>query len=549
MKKNLTLFVYLPLMLGAALAVGLIGGQYFSGSNGISVPGGNGSSYNKVLDILNYIETEYVDTVDRRELTDDAVVSILDELDPHSVYIPAEEFHQMNDPLMGKFEGIGVQFTMQQDTIMVLHVIPGGPSEKAGLKDGDRIVEVDGESVAGKKLSTMDVMRYLKGDKGTKVIVGVHRRGFDALLPFTIIRDVIPTYSIDISFMPEDEIGYIRLSRFSVTTAREFRSAMDDLLDDGMKKLILDLRGNSGGYLDAAISLSDELLPDDKLIVYTEGRARPKRFFYATEKGSFETQPLVILIDESSASASEILAGAIQDNDRGIIAGRRSFGKGLVQEQLNLPDGSGLRLTVARYYSPTGRCIQRSYDDGKEAYQMDFIERFHSGQMMSPDSIDFPDSLKYTTAGGKTVYGGGGIMPDVFIPVDKDERYSFYNKLLNRGLIYQYAFDYADRNRPKLLEYGDYKAFDRDYVFGDDLMLDFLRYAEEEGIEMNEEGLDFAEEKIRSLMEAYIARNIFGDEGFYPLYLEIDHTFQKALELIRDKSMTADFVEAGRQQG
>lgn len=549
MNRKLSIFLFIPLLIGAALAAGLIGGKHLSDSSNDTFSGQSRSAYNKIQDILNYIDKEYVDSVDRNDLTDEAVIALLKDLDPHSVYIPAEEFDQMNDPLLGKFEGIGVQFTMQEDTIMVLHVIAGGPSEKAGLKDGDRIVEVEGEVVAGKKLSTLDVMRYLKGDKGTKVEVNVKRRGFPDLIPFTIVRDVIPTSSIDISFLPEENVGYIRLSRFSMTTAGEFRDALEELREDGMEKLILDLRGNSGGFLDAAISLADELLPDDKLIVYTEGRARPRRFFYATGEGSFETQPLIILIDEGSASASEILAGAIQDNDRGLIVGRRSFGKGLVQEQLNLPDGSGVRLTVARYYSPTGRCIQRPYEEGTDAYHEDFMARFHSGQMMSPDSIDFPDSLKYTTPGGKIVYGGGGIMPDVFIPVEKDERFGYYNLLVNRGLIYQFAFNYSDRHRPELLEYGDAETFATVFRVDEEMMEDLIRFAEEEGVDTDEEGESFAREKIRSLMKAYIARNIFGDEGFYPLYLEIDRTYQKALDLIHQNGITADFVREGRNQG
>lgn len=525
----------MPLLLGAVLAVGLLAGQYLSQHQGGTQPrivsqGG----YDKIQDVLNYINNAYVDTVNPLQLSEDAIVALLSELDPHSVFIPAEEFHQMNDPLLGKFEGIGVQFNMQEDTIMVLHVIPGGPSEKAGLQDGDRIVKVDGEVVAGKKLNTMDVMRLLKGDKGSIVELDIARRGFEELIPFTLVRDVIPTYSIDISFMPEPGIGYIRLSRFSMTTTQEFTASLEKLLDQGMNDLILDLRGNSGGYLDAAIAMADELLEAGKLIVYTEGRARPRRFFYATEKGRFETQGIYILIDEGSASASEILAGAIQDNDRGWIVGRRSFGKGLVQEQLNFPDGSGVRLTVARYYTPTGRSIQRPYENGSREYHDDLMERFHGGEMTNPDSIHNVDSLQYVTPEGKIVYGGGGISPDVFVGLEQDERFRFYNELIQRGLIYRFAFQYADKQRPVLLAYGDHQAFAKKFQIREALFNDFLTYCREEGLEDDPEGLAFGQQRIKELMKAYIARNVHGDEGFYPIYLKMDTVYLRALEMIKD---------------
>jgi carboxyl-terminal processing protease len=524
-----------PLLLGAVLGLGLLAGQYLSRNHTASAQQvGIQGAYDKIQDVLNYISNAYVDTVNPARLSEDAIVALLTELDPHSVFIPAEDYHTMNDPLLGKFEGIGVQFNMQEDTIMVLHVIPGGPSEKAGLQDGDRIVKVDGETVAGKNLSTMDVMRLLKGDKGSIVELDIARRGFEDLIPFTIVRDVIPTYSIDISFMPEAGIGYIRLSRFSMTTVKEFSSALDKLMDEGMEKLILDLRGNSGGYLDAAIALADELLEAGKLIVYTEGRARPKRFFYATEKGRFKNQELCILIDEGSASASEIVAGAVQDNDRGMILGRRSFGKGLVQEQLNFPDGSGVRLTVARYYTPTGRSIQRPYENGSREYHADLMARFHGGEMSNPDSIHNVDSLQYVTPEGKIVYGGGGISPDVFVGLEQDERYRYYNQLVQRGLIYRFAFQYTDKERPRLLEFGDHQAFTSRFQIRDALFNDFLEFCRKEGLEVDPEGLDFGRERIKGLMKAYIARNVYGDEGFYPIYLKMDTVYLKALEMIMD---------------
>jgi carboxyl-terminal processing protease len=548
MKKNARIYLFLPLLLGLALAIGLIGGRYLDHIVPQGMLSSSPSGFNKIQDILNYIEKEYVDSVDRETLTDDAIVALLNDLDPHSAYIPVQEYDQVNDPLIGKFEGIGVQFNMPDDTIMVVQVIPGGPSEKVGLRAGDRIVTVDGEDVAGKSLSTLDVMRRLKGDKGTRVELGIRRRGYDEVLPFTVIRDVIPQYSIDISYMPEPGIGYIRLSRFSMTTADEFNTSLDELKDKGMQKLILDLRGNSGGLLDAAIALADEFLPDDKLIVYTEGRARPRRFAYATGRGDWETQPLILLIDEGSASASEILAGAIQDNDRGLIMGRRSFGKGLVQEQLQLPDGSGLRLTVARYYSPTGRCIQRPYDKGSDAYEMDLMDRFHGGEMETPDSLPVNDSLKYTTPAGKVVYGGGGITPDVFVGLEKDERLKYYNQLINRGLLYGFAFDFTDNRRDQLARFKDLNSFDKGFKVDASLLQELTDYAAKEGLPLDAEGFAYARQRISDLMKAYIARNLLGDRSFYPLYLKTDKVFLRALQEMRANGATADFVVKGRAQ-
>ncbi|HRY99777.1 MAG TPA: S41 family peptidase [Bacteroidales bacterium] len=548
MKSHTRIYLYLPLLLALALAIGLLGGRYLDRLSPNGLLSGNPSGISKLQDILNYIEKEYVDSVDRETLTEDAIVALLRDLDPHSAYIPAREYDQVNDPLMGKFEGIGVQFNMPEDTILIIQVIPGGPSEKAGLMAGDRIVTVDGEAVAGKSLTTLDVMRRLKGDKGTRVELEISRRGYADLLPYTIIRDVIPQHSIDISYLPEPGIGYVRLSRFSMTTAEEFDQALKDLKADGMRKLILDLRGNSGGFLDAAIALADEFLPDDQLIVYTEGRARPRRFAYATAAGDWETQPLILLIDEGSASASEILAGAIQDNDRGLILGRRSFGKGLVQEQLQLPDGSGLRLTVARYYSPTGRCIQRPYDQGADAYAMEIMDRFHGGEMESNDSLPVNDSLKYTTPGGKVVYGGGGISPDIFVGLEKDERLGYYNQLINRGILYNYSFSYTDRHRPEMAKFKNTEAFDRGFSPSPVMLQELVDLARREGLPEDPQGLAYARERITALLKAYIARNLIGDQAFFPLYLRTDPAFLRALREMRSGGETAGFVDRGRAQ-
>ena len=442
---------YLPILLALVLIAGILIGNRLTPVSTINSGGFHLNKYDKLSDVVNYIMKEYVDTLDKNKLTEEGINGILENLDPHSQYITAEQFHDVNDPLLGNFEGIGIQFRIEKDTIIVIQPIAGGPSEKAGLIAGDRIVRIDDTLVAGVKFSDTDAMKKLKGKKGTKVKVGIYRRGLSNLLDFMITRDVIPTYSIDISFMPETSIGYIKLSKFSATTYNEFKAAVTELKGKGMNKLILDLRDNAGGYLQAAIDISDEFLHKDKLIVYTIGKNQPKESFFASAKGNLEDNPVVILIDEGSASASEIVAGAIQDNDRGEIIGRRSFGKGLVQRQLDFPDGSALRLTVARYYTPTGRCIQKPYikGNGFEEYYSESYHRFTNGELEEKDSIHFNDSLKYTTPGGKVLYGGGGIMPDVFIPVDKDPQLKYYNQLLQTGLIFRFAFDYTDSSQAR----------------------------------------------------------------------------------------------------
>jgi len=360
----------------------------------------------------------------------------------------------------------------------------------------------------------------------------VFRRGVKGLLDFTIIRDVIPTYSVDVAYMADDTIGYIKVSKFSATTYEEFSTALKSLLGQGMKSLILDLRGNTGGYLQAATQMADEFLEADKLIVYTEGNNRPRSYANATPKGQFEDQALVILINEGSASASEIVAGAVQDNDRGMIIGRRSFGKGLVQEQLTLPDGSAVRLTIARYYTPTGRCIQRSYENGTEDYYDSFYERFHNGEIQHPDSIHFNDSLKYVTPGGRTVYGGGGIMPDIYVAYDADDYPEYYNKLLDRGLIFQFAFKYMDSHRGGFEKYSTFAEFDKGFIVSNTMFNDFLAYAEEMGVVKDPEGIKQSEYRIKTLMKAFIGRNLYDDDGFYPVYHRIDETFLRAMEYL-----------------
>jgi carboxyl-terminal processing protease len=534
--KPSRIYVYVPMLLAIFLITGVYLGSKLRNTaleRNLSI---NGKKTDKLDEVVHYIEQDYVDSVNKDRLEVDAINGMLHNLDPHSQYISADELKEVNEPLKGNFEGIGIEFRIIKDTVVVLHVIPGGPSERSGLIQGDRIIKIDDKTVAGIKINNADVIRQLKGEKGTKVVVSILRQNITNIINFTITRDIIPLYSIDISYMVNDSLGYIKLSRFSATTPEEFDEALTKLKDQGMNKLILDLRDNVGGYLESAIRLADEFLINKKLIVYTEGNNRPKQYAFATGRGKFEKQPLVILIDEGSASASEILAGAVQDNDRGLIIGRRSFGKGLVQEQIDLPDGSAIRLTVARYYTPTGRCIQKPYKDGIEQYENEFWNRFQNGELQHPDSIHFPDSLKYITPGGKVVYGGGGIMPDVYVPIQTGKEYIYYNQLLNKGVFYQFAFDYTDNKREKLkATYTSVDAYIHDFIVDNSLFEEFIAYAEKDGIKCDDAGLHSASSLIKTLLKAFIGREIYSDETFYPIYNQSDIIFLKAKDILTKK--------------
>lgn len=528
-------YIYLPIAFALVLIAGIwLGSAFNNGSNstGSSIFPGNNNNYHKVEDIFDYIVRDYVDTVDVSELEETAVKGMLEQLDPHSQFITADEFHEANDPLLGSFEGIGISFRIEKDTITVINPIPGGPSEKVGLMAGDRIVKIEDSLVIG--IDNNGAVRKLKGEKGTKVNISIYRRGVPKLINFTITRDVIPTYSLDVAYMVDESIGYIKLNRFSATTYKELISATQDLKKEGMSKLILDLRGNSGGFLGAAINISDEFLADGKLIVYTEGKNRPRNYAFATKGGRLISEDLIVLVDEGSASASEIVAGAIQDNDRGTIIGRRSFGKGLVQEQMVLPDGSALRLTVARYYTPTGRSIQKPYNkEHFDEYNTEHYHRFLNGEVYNADSIKFADSLKFITPGGKTVYGGGGIMPDIFIPLVTDSIRTYYNILANKGLIFQFAFEYTDANRVKLNKYRDFKQFDQKFIMTDAVYADLVTFAEDKGITESRESIKISKDKIDTLFKAFVARNVYNEEGFYPIYHQIDTTFKRAVYELR----------------
>ncbi|MBL4625929.1 MAG: S41 family peptidase [Flavobacteriales bacterium] len=525
--------LYIPLGLAVTLCIGILMGlRLGEGNQSDGLSGFSTKKGGKLNEILTYIEHEYVDTINRAELEEKAIQTLLQELDPHSYYIPPQDLAAANEPLEGNFEGIGVEFRIQRDTVTIITPIAGGPSARLGIVSGDRIVSVEGENIAGNGITNAKVIKLLRGEKGTMVNVEVRRNGVDKLIPFEIERDQIPIYSVDIAYMLNDEIGYVKISRFARTTYEEFKKATESLLNKGMKKLIIDLRGNGGGYMDAAVDIVDEMLPAKKLIVFTQGKARSRKNEYSTKKGALKDIDIGILIDESSASASEIVAGAIQDNDRGIIFGRRSFGKGLVQEPSQWPDGSALRLTIARYYTPTGRCIQKPYKDGVKQYYRDYYDRVKKGELMSIDSIDFPDSLKFTTPAGKTVYGGGGIMPDVFVPYDTTGHTYFYSELIYSGAFRQFGFDYADHHRDELNQYKTAsEAVERFYISAP-ILSEFFALAKSKGVEKNESGYKMSEGLIKMRLKAEILNNIWNNEGLYPVLHKNDKTIARAIEVL-----------------
>ena len=523
----------MPIIYSAILVAGIFLGIYLAKSNGITAASQSNDDMSYINDVFSLIDKEYVDTINIKDLQVKAVTHILESMDPHSEYIKPEVLEDVNDNLQGSFHGIGVSFRIEKDTIAIINTIKGGPSEKVGIMAGDRIVYVGDTLVAGTKVTNKDAMRLLKGPKKTKVDVKIKRRGVDELLDFTIVRDVIPTHSVDVAYMIDDEIGFVKMTKFSATTHKEFVEAIKKLKSEGMKKLILDLRDNTGGYLGESVGVVDELLEDNKLIVYTEGEHRERAYLFSRHRGLWEDKDVVVLINEGSASAIEIVAGALQDNDRGTIIGRRSFGKGLVQEQFDLGENGALRLTVARYYTPAGRCIQKPFTGNKEEYLLEEYSRYTTGEMFNIDSIHFADSLKYITPEGRIVYGGGGIMPDIYVPLENDSSHYFFNKMANSGILFQYAFDYADAHRKKILSYGDVKNFDKKFVFTDAMFDELMRRAEEKKITGNKADKDKARELSEPLFKAYVARDVFGDEAFYVLYEPIDEILQEAISKLK----------------
>lgn len=530
--------ILLPLLIASALIIGILIGLQLR-ENDMKRTRLFSSKSDKLNAIMNFIEEEYVDTIAKDSLIEKTIPLMMSNLDPHSVYIPAKEIEAVNESLDGEFSGIGVEFNMPNDTVVVLNTIPGGPSEKVGIMSGDRIVRINDTLVAGIKFPQDQIMRKLRGKTGTKVRIGVKRPGVAKLIAFTISRDKIPVKSVDVAYMIEPAVGYIKVSKFAKETHKEFAEALNKLQNEGMKKVIVDLRGNSGGYLDQAVEIVNEFLPEGKLIVYTQGKNRPRQSLYSDARGSAKDIELYVLIDEESASASEIVAGAIQDNDRGTIIGRRSFGKGLVQEQASLTDGSALRLTVARYYTPTGRSIQKPYTLGNGTdYYMDLNNRYLHGEMATQDSIKLNEKEKFITPGGKTVYGGGGIMPDIFVPLDTVGVGKFYRKIYEQSLIFKFTTEFTDTHREELQQITTIKELKR-YIAKQNLMAKFLSYAAKNGVFPAGNELNQSYKLIDAQLKAFVGRNTkLNDEGFYPFIEPIDNVLNRTVKEIHKKPIS-----------
>lgn len=530
MKNNNTRFIpfLLAICLIAGIAIGTFYANHFSGNKlGII-----NTSSNKLNALLRIIDDQYVDTVNMGELVEEAMPQILSELDPHSSYIPAKDLEAVNADLKGSFSGIGIQFTIQNDTIHVNSVIQGGPSEKVGLMAGDRIVEVDDSAFVGKIVTNSEAMKRLKGEKGSKVKLGVYRPGEKDLLHFTVIRGNIPVKSIDAAYMINEKVGYIKVNKFGETTYPELLIALAKLNQKNCEGLIVDLRGNTGGYMAAAIQMVNEFLPNNRLIVYTQGRKSPREDYNSNGTGSNQKMPLVVLVDEGSASASEIFAGAIQDNDRGTIVGRRSFGKGLVQQPIEFSDGSAIRLTIARYYTPSGRCIQKPYEKGKESeYELDLLTRYEHGEFFSADSIKQDETEVYHTRLGRPVYGEGGIMPDIFVPQDTTGMTSYFRMAANRGLIIRYTFDYTDQNRSTLQKYDTPEKMEA-YLKGQNLLNKFAAWAEKKGLKRRNNLMMKSRRLFEMSLYGNIIYNMLGMEAYVEYLNESDKTVLKAVEIL-----------------
>jgi len=507
----------------------------FSNLNAQFDPSGLNTSL-KFKEVLEKVSRYYVDDTDPAELTEAAIVALLEELDPHSTYIPADELQAAQTTINGSFVGVGIRFQIMKDTLNVVATISGGPAEKLGILPGDKIVAVDDKSIAGIGLKNSDVREQLMGELGTKVKVEIQRRKAKKNLVFNVTRDKIPVFSVDSYYMIDKEIGYIKLNSFSRTTEYEVRNAMRELKNSGMKNLIFDLQGNGGGLLDAAHKLADEFLSNEKLIVYSEGRAQPRKNLRAGIKGQFEKGKLIILTDEYSASASEIVSGAIQDWDRGLVVGRRTFGKGLVQRPMGLSDGSEIRLTIARYYTPTGRFIQKPYDD-VESYRKDISERYLNGEFVHSDSIKMPDSLKFKTLlTNRTVFGGGGVMPDFFVPLDTTENSDYYSSLIRGGFLNTFSYDYTNENRKSLLnKYQDFTSFNQNFVCNDDFMDTFFEFVslEDSTLKFVEEEYDISERLIKLRLKSYLARNLWDTNEFYQVYNASNEILSRAVDILK----------------
>ncbi len=526
-QKNTKYQIRLPLI----LCLGLAGGVFIGASlNTKKTSDHVGKDVQKLREVLTYIEGKYVDSVKTDKLVDESITHLLGKLDPHSVYIPASDRILADEELQGNFDGIGVEFNIFQDTIVIISPLSGGPSETLGILSGDKIVKVNDKNVASIGITTIEVMKLLKGPSGTEVKVTIVRAGANEPLEFNIIRDKIPQRSLDVAYMVDSETGYIKVSRFAATTYDEFSEALSKLKSKGMKKLILDLQSNGGGFMHIAIKMADDFLSDGKKIVYTNGKdTELNTDATSTANGNFETGDLIVLVNEWSASASEIVSGALQDNDRALIVGRRTYGKGLVQSLFDLSDGSELRLTISRYYTPSGRSIQKPYDDEQE-YSLDILSRYNKGEFFHSDSIKFNDSLKYVTQNGRTVYGGGGIMPDYFIPLDTTLNSHYLNELYTSTTIYEYAFKYADKHKTELEKKG-FDSFYSKFMVTDGMLNELVKLGQTKKAKP-----DYAELKTRKKLfqihvKAQIARKIWGNEGLYPIMNETNEIFQQALKL------------------
>lgn len=518
-------YVWLPLTISVSVVIGILIGNRFSNQKYIS------DNDRKLNTILNLVAEDYVDIVRINDLIEQSIPEILGNLDPHTIYIPAKDLQTVNDELEGSFGGIGISFAVMNDSIVVEEVISGGPSEKVGIQPGDRIVLINDSSYTGKKITSEFVQSHLKGPKGSVVKLGISRANSKKLLNFTIVRGDIPVKSVDASYMVDKQTGYIKVNKFGRTTYDEFLNGLMKLKEDGAKRYIVDLRGNVGGYMEIAILMANEFLPDNQLIVYTKGREKKNDSqVWSDGNGSFQDAELIVLLDEYSASSSEIFAGAIQDNDRGLIVGRRSFGKGLVQRQFSLPDSSAVRLTIARYYTPTGRCIQKDYKQGELSYNQELLERYNHGELYSKDSIYIDKSKVYVTAHGRKVYGGGGIVPDIFVPNDTTGISSYYINVANAGLLQKFALKYSDINRKELSKLKDYKQFLRVLPSNDVLLNDFVNFAATNGIPARWYYISMSRNLIVTQLKALIARNIFGNEAFYPIYNRNDKNIEAAIK-------------------
>jgi carboxyl-terminal processing protease len=535
MKTTSNSRVWVPIFMALCIVIGMVIGTLLASRSGVN----DGKYMNKINALLSLIDEKYVDTVDQAKIVEDVLPQILGELDPHSVYFPAKDVVAANEEIEGSFSGVGIQFNIQDDTVRVVSVVANGPSEKAGVQPGDKIVKINGKNFVGKTMSNDLVLKTLKGVKGTTVKVSVYRHNTARMLTYTIVRGDIPLYSVDARYRIGREIGYIKMSNFGRNAHTEFVQAMLFLRQQKCSKFIIDLRGNTGGLMEPALEIANEFLPANRLILYTQGKSYPREDVYSNGKGSFQTSPLVILTDEFSASSSEILTGAIQDNDRGFVVGRRTFGKGLVQNEIPFRDGSAVRLTIARFYIPSGRCIQKPYTKGSDTnYQNDIMNRYLKGEFDTMDSIKVNKHLKYKTAGGRTVYGGGGIIPDFFVPLDTSGMTSWYNKAASKGVIYGYAFAFTDANRDSLKIFNTANKLSA-FLDDQDLITPFIDYAAQRGVLGRPEFIKGSFPLVITQLKAYIARNMLGEDAFWKILQEDDVTLTKGVEVaIRTKGAT-----------